>query len=57
MNNTYAIIDNETKWIINTIIWDGVSQWEAPQNTTIKLYSELSEEELVFPPKPDIEQL
>lgn len=50
MNNVYAIIDNQTKWIINTIIWDGVSPWEAPENTTVKLYSELTEEEIIFPP-------
>jgi hypothetical protein len=50
MDNKWAIIDNETKWIINIIIWDGVSHWVAPENTTVKLFSELSQEEIIFPP-------
>ncbi len=53
MSDRYAIIDNETKYIINIIMWDGVTTWEPPQNTTVKLFSSLTEEEMLFPPQRD----
>lgn len=53
MSERYAMIDNETGYIINQIMWDGVSNWEPPANTTVKLYSSLTEDEIIFPPKPE----
>jgi hypothetical protein len=32
-------------------MWDGVTPYTPPANTTLKLYSDLSPEELIFPPK------
>jgi hypothetical protein len=51
MSEKYAMIDNETGYIINQIMWDGVTPYTPPANTTLKLYSDLSPEELIFPPK------
>jgi hypothetical protein len=53
MSEKYAMIDNATGYIINIIMWDGVTPYEPPPNTTLKLYSTLTEEEIVFPPQPD----
>ena len=53
MSDRYAIFDNETGYIINQIMWDGVTPYEPPANTTLKLFSSLTEEEIIFPPKLD----
>ena len=53
MSEIYAVVDNETKFIINTIMWDGLSLWTPPENTTVKLWSSLTEEEIIFPPREE----
>lgn len=55
MSERYAMIDNETKYIINIIMWDGVTPYEPPANTILKLYSNLSPEEIIFPPKENVD--
>ena len=34
MNNVYAVIDG-TNTVVNTVVWDGVSPWTPPANTTV----------------------
>ena len=51
MSERYAMIDNATAYIINVIMWDGVTPYEPPSNTTLKLFSSLKEEEIIFAPK------
>ena|ERR1044072_2917675 len=29
----YAVIDSNTKKVLNVIIWDGVAQWQPPEGT------------------------
>ena len=53
MSERYAMIDNQTGYIINQIMWDGVTPYEPPENTTVKLFSSLTEEEMLFPPQRD----
>lgn len=50
MENKYALIDNETGYLINIIVWDGVTKYNPPPNTSVKLLSELKPEELIYPP-------
>lgn len=33
--NTYLVIKNET--VVNTVVWDGESDWTAPEGTTIEM--------------------
>lgn len=49
MDNKYVIIDNDTKVILNTIIWDGITPFPTPPNTFLKLESELLPEEKIYP--------
>ena len=50
MIEKYAVIEDETIYIINLIMWDGISPYETKSGTTLKLFSSLSEEEIMYPP-------
>lgn len=34
MDNTYAVVNNETGLIVNAVAWDGVSDWAPPAGHT-----------------------
>jgi len=35
MNKSYAIINNEGGWLVNTVMWDGdLKTWQPPEGTS-----------------------
>lgn len=52
MDTTYAIIDENGGWLINTVIWDGnLETWQPPQGTIAKLIEEVDIQNLPLKPE------
>lgn len=51
MNQRYVILNKEGGYLENICIWDGVTPFELPPGTEIKLESEIDYNDI--PPKPE----
>lgn len=52
MSNTYAIIDNQGGWLVNTVVWDGnLETWQPPAGTHAVPAEEVDFN--ILPPRPE----
>jgi len=51
MVERYVILNSAGGWLENTILWDGTTPFDLPENTEIKLESEIDYTSL--PPRPE----
>lgn len=35
MENTWAVVNDETNVIVNAVVWDGVSNWAPPEGHSV----------------------
>jgi len=36
----YAVIDNNTKLVVNSVEWDGVAEWSPPEGTFVEPFTD-----------------